>query len=154
MHSRNHEKYSISRKGLNKRSLRNIYKQTVQDAIATSQKAKEVNKWELVQNHISPNHLTTFNYKSMLRLLPSVTKFRLFALDALKIKCCCCHKGRDSAEHVLISCQKIKPIWLYIQKLIFKTKAIPLHMIENLVPTNYNLPNSTHDQQIQAIVSF
>ena len=107
-----------------------------------------------MHSQILPNHLTIFYNKLVQHFLPFHRKFSLFILDAPKTMGCFCNNGPDLAEHIFISWEKVKPIWLYVQKLIFITTAIALPVIENHVPTNYKSPNSSDDQQAQAVVSF
>ena len=65
-----------------------------------------------------PSYLQTFNYKLHFDMLPVKTMFREYALDNDSV-CYFCSIGPESTVHVFGSCEKLKFLWMFMNKVHF-----------------------------------
>ena len=121
------KEYKISLEELTKGKIRKIY-----NRISYPKKRpfpQETFRWKLVNQNILPNYLKTFNYRTVLYLLP---------FSPEPAECALCLQLQDSAVHVFAKCSTTRQIWTILQEVFNKiTKtSFPL---DNLTPLNFHV---------------
>ena len=91
---------------------------------------QEIFRWKLVFQNILPNHLKTFNYRTVRKLLP---------FSPEPSECVLYLQLQDSAVHVFARCSITRQIWNILQD-IFNNITETSFPQDNLTPLNFFVP--------------
>ena len=112
------KEYKISLEELTKGKIRQIYNRIPFPNKRPSR--QEIFRWKLVNQNILPNHLKTFNYRTVHYLLP---------FSPEPAGCALCLQLQDSAVHVFAKCSITRQIWTILQEVLIKLPKHPSHSI-------------------------